>query len=221
MNACLPTEVQREINSFCDLKQVLLSSKGRKRIGRSSVILINALFPKNKQPFAYFPIFKSKQLQERQKIAWEHKLCFKCLKENLQASDCPNENRCLKERCGRLHHTLLHNENQMLMIRLTTRQACLMYQLPAKRFFLTFEIKCTYVHLTVSSLSIITLLSNLHMFSYDRYIVVLTKRAAKNLKVNNANENFLPSHCFLLRSSEFKCNFIDFFSQDTLRYITK
>ena len=28
-------------------------------------------------------------------------------------------------------------------------------------------------------------------------------------------------HSFLLRSSGFKCNFIDFFSQDTLRYITK
>ena len=66
--------------------------------------------------------------------------------------------------------------------------------------------------LTVSSLSIITFLSNLHMvsfdqqtFEYDRCIVVLTKRAAnKNLKVNNADENFLPSfHCFLLRSSGF------------------
>ena len=62
-----------------------------------------------------------------------------------------------------------------------------------------------------------------YTFKYDRYIVVLTKRAAnEDLKVNNANENFLPSfHSFLLRSSGFKCNFIDFFSQDTLRYITK
>ena len=51
--------------------------------------------------------------------------------------------------------------------------------------------------------------------------VVLTKRAAnENLKVNNADENFLPSfHCFLLRSSGFKCNFIDFVSRDTLRSI--
>ena len=36
------------------------------------------------------------------------------------------------------------------------------------------------------------------------------------------NENFFPSlHCFLLRPSEFKCNFIDFFSRDTLRFATK
>ena len=43
------------------------------------------------------------------------------------------------------------------------------------------------------------------MFRYDRYIVVLMKRAGnENLKVNNANENFLPSfYCFLLRSSGF------------------
>ena len=33
-------------------------------------------------------------------------------------------------------------------------------------FFLTFEIKCTYLHLTVSSLLIITLLSNLHMLNF-------------------------------------------------------
>ena len=34
--------------------------------------------------------------------------------------------------------------------------------------FLTFEIKCPYLHLTVSSLSIITLLSNLHMLWFDK-----------------------------------------------------
>ena len=49
------------------------------------------------------------------------------------------------------------------------------------------------------------------------YTVVLTKRVAnENLKVIR-NENFLSAlHCFLLRSRGFKCNFIDFFSRDTL-----
>ena len=52
--------------------------------------------------------------------------------------------------------------------------------------------------------------------------MVLTKRVAnENLKVMQ-NENFLSSlHCFLLRSRGFKCNFIDFFSRDALRSITK
>ena len=55
-----------------------------------------------------------------------------------------------------------------------------------------------------------------YTLKYDRYIVVLTKRAAnENLTVNNATENFLPSfHCFLLRSRGFKCNFIDFFTRE-------
>ena len=47
--------------------------------------------------------------------------------------------------------------------------------------------------------------------------MVLTKRVAnENLKVIQ-NEKFLPSlYFFLLRSRGFKCNFIDFFSRDTL-----
>ena len=46
-------------------------------------------------------------------------------------------------------------------------------------------------------------------FKYDRY----TDGASSERKFkNNASEYFLPSlHCFLLRSSGFKCNFIDFF----------
>ena len=63
--------------------------------------------------------------------------------------------------------------------------------------FLTFEIKCTYLHLTVSLIPVcfvvIMFRFDHYTLKYDRYIVVLTKRAGnENLKVNNATENFLP-----------------------------
>ena len=51
-------------------------------------------------------------LQETRKLAWEHKLCFNCLKGNYQAKCCPSEKRCFKEHCGLLHHTLLHASHQ-------------------------------------------------------------------------------------------------------------
>ena len=68
---------------------------------------------KHKHPVAFCPVFKSKHLQERRKIAWEHGLCFNCLKTNHQAKNCPSTKRCLKERCGRPHHTLLHEDLQV------------------------------------------------------------------------------------------------------------
>ena len=65
---------------------------------------------KYKHPVAFCPVFKSKHLQERRKIAREHGLCFNCLKTNHQVKNCPSTKRCLKERCGRSHHTLLHED---------------------------------------------------------------------------------------------------------------
>ena len=59
------------------------------------------------------PVFKSRHLQERRKIAWDHGLCFNCLKTNHQARNCPSIKRCLKERCGLPHHTLLHEDQQL------------------------------------------------------------------------------------------------------------
>ncbi|PFX27003.1 hypothetical protein AWC38_SpisGene8307 [Stylophora pistillata] len=53
---------------------------------------------------------RSKHQQERRKIAREHRLCFNCLKTNHQVKKCPSTKRCLKERCGRPHHTLLHED---------------------------------------------------------------------------------------------------------------
>ena len=67
---------------------------------------------KHKHPVAYCPVFKSKHLQERRKITWENGLCFNCLKANHQAKNCPSMKRCLKERCGLSHHTLLHDDPQ-------------------------------------------------------------------------------------------------------------
>ena len=67
---------------------------------------------KHKHPVAYCPVFKSNHLQERRKITWENGLCFNCLKANHQARNCPSLKRCLKERCGRSHHTLLHEDPQ-------------------------------------------------------------------------------------------------------------
>ena len=60
---------------------------------------------KSKHPVVYCPVFKSKHLQERRKLAWKQELCFNCLKTNHQAKNCPSTKRCLKERCGRPHHT--------------------------------------------------------------------------------------------------------------------
>ena len=37
---------------------------------------------KHKHPVAFCPVFKSKNQQERRKIAWDHGLCFNCLKAN-------------------------------------------------------------------------------------------------------------------------------------------
>ena len=67
---------------------------------------------KHKHPVAYCPVFKSKHLQDRRKFTWENGLCFNCLKANHQAKNCPSLKRCLKERCGRSHHTLLHEDPQ-------------------------------------------------------------------------------------------------------------
>ena len=55
---------------------------------------------KHKHPVAFCPVFKSKNTQERRKIAWGNELCFNCLKTNHQARNCPSVKRCLKERCG-------------------------------------------------------------------------------------------------------------------------
>ena len=67
---------------------------------------------RERHPVAYCPVFKSKQLQERRKLAWEHKLCFNCLKGRHQAKCCPSKKRCLKEHCSLPHHTLLHEGHQ-------------------------------------------------------------------------------------------------------------
>ena len=68
---------------------------------------------KHKHPVAFCPVFKSKNTQERRKIAWDNELCFNCLKTNHQARNCPSVKRCLKERCGLPHHTLLHEDHQL------------------------------------------------------------------------------------------------------------
>ena len=61
---------------------------------------------------AFCPVFKSKALKERRQIAWEHRVCFNCLKANHQSKECPSTNRCLREHCSRPHHTLLHEDRQ-------------------------------------------------------------------------------------------------------------
>lgn len=68
---------------------------------------------KYKHPVAFCLVFKSKTLQERRKIAWDNRLCFNCLKTNHQARNCPSVKRCLKERCGLPHDTLLHEDRQL------------------------------------------------------------------------------------------------------------
>ena len=64
----------------------------------------------NNHRVAFCPVFKSKPVKERGKIAWDRELCFNCLKANHQSRDCLSTNRCL--RCGQTHHTLLHEDRQ-------------------------------------------------------------------------------------------------------------
>lgn len=68
---------------------------------------------KYKHPVAFCLVFKSKTLQERRKIAWDNRLCFNCLKTNHQARNCPSVKRCLKERCGLPHDTLVREDRQL------------------------------------------------------------------------------------------------------------
>ena len=67
---------------------------------------------KSKHTVDYCPVFKSKHLQERRKLAWEQELCFNCLKTNHQAKNCPSTKRCLKERCRLPRRTRLHEDPQ-------------------------------------------------------------------------------------------------------------
>ena len=67
---------------------------------------------KHKHPVAFCPVFKSKHQQERRKITWDLGLCFNCLKTNHQARNCQSIKRCLRERCGLPHHTLLNDDHQ-------------------------------------------------------------------------------------------------------------
>ena len=71
---------------------------------------------KHKHPVAFCPVFKSKHLQERRKIAWDQgpwTLLQLLQKTNHQARNCPSVKRCLEERCGLPHHTLLHEDQQL------------------------------------------------------------------------------------------------------------
>ena len=106
----LPTEVLRDSSNVLDFKlaRVQFRSKegGNKAQSNEKICVICHV----KHRIAFCPVFKSKPLQERRKIAWEYELCFNCLKASHQAKDFPSTNRCLREQCRRPHHTLLHED---------------------------------------------------------------------------------------------------------------
>ena len=105
------TDRLSDVPQNCSDKPVQVQS--RKRESRNNVqsnehkcfVCLN-----NNHRVAFCPVFKSKPVKERRKIAWDSELCFNCLKANHQSRDCLSTNRCL--RCGQTHHTLLHEDCQ-------------------------------------------------------------------------------------------------------------
>ena len=106
----LPTEVPRDSSNVRDFKQARVQFRSKEGGNKAQSNEKKCVVCHVKHRIAFCPVFKSKPLQERRKIAWENELCFNCLKASHQAKDCPSTNRCLKEQCGRPHHTLLHED---------------------------------------------------------------------------------------------------------------
>ena len=73
---------------------------------------------KSKHPVAYCPVFKSKHLQERRKLAWEQELCFNCLKTTIKLRTVQVQSVVLKNGAGVLttpFYTKILNQTRSLV----------------------------------------------------------------------------------------------------------
>nr|XP_039272262.1 uncharacterized protein LOC120346563 [Styela clava] len=67
--------------------------------------------------------FIKKSVPDRAKFIQSKALCFNCFRTKHVARNCPSDNRCKIENCGKLHHSLLHNQERIRQDKPSDRNA--------------------------------------------------------------------------------------------------